>query len=185
MQAQDPYNVKYPKERTESSPFASPYKCADGEWVCITVLDFPRFRDKVFDILGIAEELAAYDLSDPSKMKQHSVQVIPVMERAFLKKTSTEWLKLMGEADIVCGLLNHMSAVVKDEQAIVNEFVQEYTCRNGNTCMMPCPPIRLRSQPAPLAQSAPLAGEHTRQVLESMGYTDVQIDAMIHSGAIL
>lgn len=184
MQAQEPYNVKFPKERTDSSPFASPYKCADGEWVCITILDYKRFQNKVFEILGIQDEMAKLDLPTQSAVKQHSAQIIPVMEQAFLKKTSAEWMALLKEADIVCGVLNHMRDVPKDEQAIVNQFVQEYNFRNGKSCMMPCPPIRLQSQPAPLAESAPFIGEHTAQVLLNMGYTQEQLDEMIRSGAV-
>lgn len=184
MQAQEPYNVKYPKERIDSSPFASPYKCADGEWVCITILDYNRFQDKVFEILGIQEEMSKLDLPTQAAVKKHSAQIIPVMEQAFLKKTSGEWMKLLKEADIVCGVLNHMSDVSKDEQAIVNQFVQEYHFRNGKSCMMPCPPIRLQSQAAPLAESAPFIGEHTRQVLQNMGYAEGKIDEMIQAGAV-
>lgn len=184
MQAQEPYSVKFPKERTDSSPFVSPYKCADGEWMCITVLDYARFQNKVFEILGIQEEMSKLDLPTQAAVKKHSAQIVPVMEQAFLKKTSREWLRLFKEADIVCGLMNHMSDVPKDEQAIVNQFVQEYHCRNGNTCMMPCPPIRLESQAAPLAESAPLIGEHTRQVLLNMGYAEDKIDEMICAGAV-
>jgi len=78
-----------------------------------------------------------------------------VMERAFLKKTAAEWQKLFKEADIVCGILNHMSEAMVNEQAAANEFVQEYTCHNGEKCLMPCPPVRLASQPLPKSGFTP------------------------------
>ena len=182
--AQEKYNAKFPKERCDVSPLAASYKCADGEWFGITILDQDRYREPAFEILGIKEELAPLNITTPKRMKELSAQVVPVMERAFLKKTSKEWLKLFQEADIVCGILNHMKDVAKDEQAIVNEFVQEYTCRNGQVCMMPCPPLRMASQPVPKAYTAPLAGEDTVEVLERMGYSAQDVDRLMTDGAV-
>ena len=184
LQAQDAYGIKFPRTRAESSPFSSPYRCADGEWICITVLDFARFRDVIFRILGIEEEMKRFDVPTIAEMKKNSVEIIPIMEKAFLKKSSAEWLAELKAADVVCGRMTHMNEVSKDPQAIENHFVQEYSFRNGRSCMMPCPPIRLASQPDPLAESAPLAGEDTRQVLLQAGYSEEEIEAFIRSGAV-
>ena len=184
LQAQDCYGVKYPKTRTMSSPFSSPYRCADGEWLCITVLDYDRYRDTIFRILGIEEEMAAFDIPTQADIKKQCAQIIPIMEKAFAKKTCDEWLRLLKAADVVCGRLNHMREVSCDEQAIVNQFIQPYHCRSGNTCMMPTPPIRLASQEVPLAESAPLTGEDTLAVLREFGYTEAEIESLKESGTI-
>ena len=104
----------------------------------------------------------------------------------FMKKTSAEWIKLLKEADVVCGVLNHMKDVSRDEQAIANSFIQQYNFKNkeGESCMMPCPPIRLGSQQPPIAVSAPLPGEDTREVLAKMGYSTEYIAEMLALGAV-
>ena len=103
-----------------------------------------------------------------------------------MKKTSSEWIKLLKEADVVCGVLNHMKDVSRDEQAIANSFIQQYNFKNkeGESCMMPCPPIRLGSQQPPIAVSAPLPGEDTREVLIKMGYSTEYIAEMLNLGAV-
>jgi len=184
MQAQDKYHVKFPKERPDASPFSTSYQCADGEWIGLTILDHDRYRAPAFEILGITEEMGPLNITTQEAMKAKSAQVIPIMERAFRKKTAKEWLREFQDADIVCGILNHMSDATKDEQAIVNEFVQEYTCHNGETCMMPCPPTRLASQPLPKSGFTPLAGEDTVEVLERMGYSAQDIDRLMTDGAV-
>ena len=105
------------------------------------------------------------------------------MERAFAKKTSAEWLTLFKQADIVCGVLNHMRDAAVDEQAAVNGYIQDYTCRNGGVCKMPCPPIRMASQPIPRSEKAPVPGEDTDEVLASLGYTPEQIARLKQDGA--
>lgn len=79
------------------------------------------------------------------------------------------------------GVKKHSAQIVP---VMERAFVQEYHFRNGNVCMMPCPPIRLESQAVPLAKSAPLIGEHTRQVLLNTGFAEDKIDEMIHAGAV-
>lgn len=184
LQAQDKYHIKWPKERADSSPFSTSYKCADGEWIGITILDHDRYRATVFDLLGVTEEMAPMNITTQEAMKAMSAQIIPVFERAFLKKTSREWLELFRAADVVCGILNHMRDAIKDEQAIVNDFVQEYSCHNGEVCMMPCPPVRLASQPTPKATKTPLSGEDTRKVLSELGYEEQEITQLICGGAV-
>ena len=181
LQAQEKYGAKFPKERCDVSPLAASYKCADGEWFGITILDFARYSNPCFEILGIKDELNITSFKD---MVSRKPQVVATMERAFLKKTSVEWLKLFKEADIVCGILNHMRDVVKDESALANEFVQEYTCRNGEVCMLPCPPLRMASQPLPKSYCAPFPGEDTVEVLERMGYSAQDIDRLMADGAV-
>ena len=183
IQAQEKYHIKFPKERPDCSPFASAYKCADGEWISITILDMDRYRVPALDILGVTEELAPLNITTSAQMKANSEHVIPVLERAFLKKTSAEWFRLFREADIVCGILNHMSEVLVNEQAVANDFVQEYTCHNGEKCLMPCPPVRLASQPLPKSGFTPLAGEDTVDVLERLGYSAQDIDRLMTDGA--
>ena len=184
IQAQDKYQVKYPKQRSECSPFSSAYKCADGEWITITILDHDRYRAPVFEILGVTEEMAPLEITTQEAMKRKSAQVMPILERAFRKKPAAEWLAQLKAADVVCGIMNHMNDATKDEQALVNGFVQDYTCHNGQVCKMPCPPTRLGSQPLPQAKSAPLAGEDTAAVLEAMGYSAEAIEQLIKDGAV-
>lgn len=179
--AQEKYHAKFPKERCDVPPFSTSYKCADGEWFGITILDPDRYRDSAFEILGIKEEL---NIANQQQMRERRAEVLAAMERAFLTKPAKEWLKLFKEADIVCGILNHMSDVVKDEQALANEFVQEYTCRNGEVCMMPCPPLRMASQPLSKSYCAPFPGEDTVEVLERMGYSAQDIDRLMTDGAV-
>ena len=180
------YGISYPKKRSECSPFATIYRCADDEWVSVTILDYLRYRDIAFNLLGVAEEFGKQniDVSTLANLKKNSDRVIPILEAAFLKKTAAEWDKLFNEADLVCSRLTHMTDVHHNEQARVNGFVQDYTFRNGETAVLPCPPIRMASQPPARSDYAPLAGENTDKVLADMGYSAEKIAELKAMGAV-
>lgn len=180
------YKINYPKKRSECSPFATIYRCGDGEWISVTILDYLRYRDIAFDLLGVADELKEehIDVSTIAMLKKNSDRVIPILERAFMQKSADEWADLFSEADLVCSKLNHMTDVHTNEQAVTNGFVQEYTFRNGEKAVLPCPPIRMASQPPARTDYAPLAGENTKKVLADMGYSMEKIGELKEIGAV-
>lgn len=184
IEAEDKYGMKFPKERTDVSPLSAAYRCSDGEWICITVLDYHKLAAKLFRILGVEQQIEENDIHSFAELKQKSAIVMPLFEAAFAKKTSVEWLEILKEADMVCSVMNHMRDVCNDEQAIVNNFVQDYRCHDGSICKLPCQPIRLGMVGPTFAEGTPLIGENTDEVLEQYGYTGEEIKNLHQAGAV-
>jgi len=74
--------------------------------------------------------------------------------------------------------------VLEDEQAWANGYIQKYECRNGAERILPTCPVRLGSQGVIKLGKPVLYGEHNVDVLESLGYTAEQIDALKENGTI-
>ena len=45
-------------------------------------------------------------------------------------------------------------------------------------------PIKFSKTPSTVERGAPLAGQHTREILKAAGYDDARIDALMKSGAL-
>jgi crotonobetainyl-CoA:carnitine CoA-transferase CaiB-like acyl-CoA transferase len=45
-------------------------------------------------------------------------------------------------------------------------------------------PIKFSDTPGSVRSAAPLLGQHTREVLRSLDYSDAQIDTLEHAGAV-
>lgn len=184
MVAQEPYCHQFPEKRNFGSATNLAYRCADGEWVRCTIFEYERYADKFFNALGVTEQVAAFGVTDMKSMNAHADDLVPLFEKVFLTKPSAEWLKMFAELDIVSGRINHFSDVLKDEQAWANQYLQTYKCVNGVERVLPTCPVRLGSQGA-LPLGAPMSyGEHNRQVLADLGYTEAQIDEIIAKGAL-
>lgn len=184
MMAEKPYSYPFPEPRLSGNPMNLAYKCADNQWMRCTVFEYDRYAAKVFNALGIAEEISALGISDMKTLMAKAPQAIPIYEKAYLKKTSAEWLAIFKSLDVVCGKLNHFADVFEDEQALANEYIQPYQCLNGQTRMITTAPVRLGSQGA-LKIGAPFApGAHTVGVLQGLGYSADAIAEMKESGAL-
>jgi len=175
---QERYGNKYPKTRLEGNPLAIPYRCKDGEWIMLSVLEIERYWPAFCEALGREELLTEERFKSRQNILDHRSELIPILEETFASKDRDEWVKILKEADIVHARLQHFRDIPKDEQAWANDFVYEKTFANGEKAILPSTPIRFHEGGPPLRQRGPLLGEHTREVLKELGYSSEQIEEM-------
>ena len=182
VMAQAPYEHRFPEIRNMGIPMNLSYRCADGEWVRCTLFEFDRYAGKFFDALGVTAEMEALGVTNLDLSIEKAGDIVPLYEKAFMKKTSAEWLEIFGALDIVCGRLNHFRDVLTDEQAWANDYLQRYHCTNGAERVLPTAPVRLASQgPLPLGKPV-MYGEDNADISAELGYTPEEIAAMTEAG---
>ena len=169
---------------TNEETYALLYRCKDGEWFLINSLDYNRDALKIYDLLGLSEEVRALGVVDAATKTEHNVELLGMFQKVFLEKTCAEWVKIFREADIVSGAMSHFRDVSHDEQAWANDFLEEYTTHNGEKCVIARPPIRLRSVEYAPTKLASRPGEQTDEVLRAYGYSEEEIAEMHACGAV-
>ena len=85
-------------------------------------------------------------------------------------KTTAEWMRLMRAADIWCGPVYGYAELVDDPQVKHNGSFVEYDHPTEGHVKTPGFPIRFSKTPSSVERGAPLAGEHSRDVLREAGY---------------
>jgi crotonobetainyl-CoA:carnitine CoA-transferase CaiB-like acyl-CoA transferase len=86
--------------------------------------------------------------------------------------------------DIWAGPVYSYADLVDDAQVAHNGTFVEYDHPTEGHVKTPGFPITFSKTPSTVARGAPLAGEHTRDVLREAGYPDDRIDALVAAGAI-
>lgn len=99
-------------------------------------------------------------------------------------RTSAEWLALLRAAGIWCGPVYGYADLVEDPQIKHNGTFVEYEHPTEGHVKTPGFAIHFSKTPSIVERGAPLAGEHTREVLRQAGYGEEQIEHLINSGAI-
>ena len=174
----------YRKPRQDENCMATRYRCKDGEWFLINSLGYNRDALRIYNLLGIADEVRALGVVDMATKAEHNVELMTMFEKAFLEKTCAEWVELFKAADIVSGAMPHFRDVATDEQAWANNFLEEYTSHNGEKCVIARPPIRLNSVPYAPTKLSDRPGERTDEVLRAHGYSEDEIAEMHACGAV-
>ena len=184
VMAEKPYCHEFPEKRNFGIPTNLPYRCADGEWIRCTFFEFERYSERYFGALGIPEVPAQLGVVTMADAMEAAETLVPMFEKIFVTKTSEEWLKIFRELDIVSGKINHFADVLEDEQAWANEYIQKYTCQNGNERILPTCPVRLGSQGAIKLGKPMQYGENNVEVMASLGYSEEQIKELFEKGAL-
>jgi crotonobetainyl-CoA:carnitine CoA-transferase CaiB-like acyl-CoA transferase len=181
---QERYGNRYPKTRLEGNPLAIPYRCRDGEWIMLSILEIERYWPAFCKALGREDLIADERFKSRRDVMDHRGDLIPILEEIFAAKDRDDWIRLLTEADIVHAKMQHFRDIPKDEQAWANDFVVERTFANGAKAIMPNTPLRSHEAGPPSYQGGPLLGEHTREILEEMGYSSEQIEALSYNKII-
>jgi len=184
LQTQPKYGSVYPRSRSRLNPMTGIYQCRDGNWFKMGVLDYNKDALKVYEVLGVSEQVKAMGVVDAATKGQHNAELLALFREVFATKDAAEWENIFKENDLVAGIMHHFRDVCVDEQAWANDFLEEYRFRSGETCAMPRTPIRMASIPFIPSPQSPLPGEQTDNVLRLYGYSEEDILALRERGTV-
>jgi crotonobetainyl-CoA:carnitine CoA-transferase CaiB-like acyl-CoA transferase len=144
------------------------------------IVAFPSLK-KLGEVIGEPAFLAMDDETDSWTRRDE----IFARTRDRLKtRTSAEWLEALRAADIWAGPVYGYADLVADPQVVHNGTFVTYDHPTEGRVTTPGFPIRFSRTPSTVARGAPLAGEHTRELLEGLGYDAARIDALVAGGAV-
>jgi crotonobetainyl-CoA:carnitine CoA-transferase CaiB-like acyl-CoA transferase len=99
------------------------------------------------------------------------------------RQSTAHWLEALERADIPVQRMNSLEDILRDPHLkAIGYFKPIEHPSEGALVSMKVPSDWSQTQPG-YRRHAPRLGEHTREVLREAGYDDVQIDAMVKSGA--
>ena len=184
LRTQPKYKSPFPRTSVEEGALTRKYKCKDGKWFVIHVLDYNKDAHKVYDLLGISEKVKEIGIVDAATKRTYNAELSELCEQIFLTRDCAEWVSSFKAADLVADSMYHFSEVSTDEQAWANDFLEEFTFRSGETCAMPRTPIRMASVPIVPSPPAPLPGEQTDEILRAYGFGEDEILDMKNRGVV-
>jgi crotonobetainyl-CoA:carnitine CoA-transferase CaiB-like acyl-CoA transferase len=116
--------------------------------------------------------------------RAHLDELYALVDDKFLAKTTAEWIAVLEAHDMICAPCAEYEDVVRDRQALENGYVLTVEHPTNGPTRVVGFPWRFSETPAHAAPAAPELGEHTEEILLSLGYTWEQIGALREAGAI-
>jgi crotonobetainyl-CoA:carnitine CoA-transferase CaiB-like acyl-CoA transferase len=159
----------------QSAPFGI-YETSDGH-VCISVNPIPILSEILED-----EGLLAYD--SPEILREKRDEVFFRIEAITRTKPTSYWVEKLLEKDLwVSEVRNHLE-VEHDPQAIHLNAFTSYEHPEAGTIRTVDIPVRLSETPGSIQRHPPLIGEHNREILRELGYSDKQIESFETEGVL-
>jgi crotonobetainyl-CoA:carnitine CoA-transferase CaiB-like acyl-CoA transferase len=162
------------------------YKTRDG-FIAVGCLSTP-LRRRLLGALGmedwrLGKPPSEVDASDPA-IVAFGKQLVAQAEAIFSSKLTAEWLRILDEAGVPSGPLKFTEELLDDPQVVENNLVCEIDHPLMGAVRMPSPMIQMSATPLEAQGSSPTLGEHTDDVLRSLGYDDGRIAQLRERGVI-
>jgi crotonobetainyl-CoA:carnitine CoA-transferase CaiB-like acyl-CoA transferase len=151
-----------------------PYACKDG-WVTLGALE-PKFWQAWCRGIG-REDLIERQFEPPGSETHAEV------ERLFLERTRTEWQEFASSHDCCLEPVLDLDEALDTELVRARRMVVELDQPGTDGVKLLGVPVKLSRTPGAPAGPGPALGEHTDEVLASLGYSDDEIAALKERGA--
>ena len=181
------FDDKYPKSRKNAiSPVINSYKCKDGKWIFLSILEHERYFPQLCKVLGIEDLAQDERFITTGESKKNAVALIAELDKAFIQFTQDELVEKMVAEDIAHERIQHFEDVIKDAQAIDNKFIYEHTHRNSEKTYLSATPIKFGGvTDVNVKCDAPLVGEHSDEILREIGYDEDKIKTLLEDKIIV
>jgi len=152
-----------------------PYACSDG-WVTLGALE-PKFWQAWCCGVG-REDLIERQFERPGSEAHAEV------ERIFLERTRDEWRAFAERHDCCLEPVLGVDEALDSELVRAREMVVELEQPGAGPVRLLGVPVKLSRTPGAPAGPGPALGEHTEEVLGSLGYSPGEVAALLESGAV-
>jgi crotonobetainyl-CoA:carnitine CoA-transferase CaiB-like acyl-CoA transferase len=150
------------------------YQAGDGRWLMVLCATEEHWR-KLCQTLDRTALLADPLFETKEKRAENDGALEEILAAAFRGKPAGEWIAALQEARVPAALSQTYLEVLGDPHVLANDL---FDCKShrqfGETRAVGVTP-RFSEMTGVIARPTPLLGEHTREVLSGLGYSEGQI----------
>jgi crotonobetainyl-CoA:carnitine CoA-transferase CaiB-like acyl-CoA transferase len=153
------------------------YETKDGRYLSLGALE-PKFWENACRVLGRG------DFVEQCFKSSAQEEMIAAFREIFKTKTASEWLTAFENVDTCIALINDIAEMVDDPQVKHRGLIAEIEHPTEGKLKQIAPTVKLSSTPGDLRLPPPLLGQHTREILKSVDYTDEMIESLAREGVV-
>ena len=176
---------KAPRRMGNGHPNIVPYQdfpTADSDMILAIGNDgqFARFCE----IAGHGEWATDERFATNAGRVRHRADLLPLLRRATVMKTTAEWISLLENAAVPCGPINDLAGVFADPQVMHRGLRLDLPHAAGGTAPQVGNPIRFSATPVAYDRAPPRLGQDTEAVLRELGRGATEIAALRAAGVV-
>lgn len=156
------------------------YKARDG-YMNIAVFG-SKIWERFCDILGAPEWVTDERYHDKPSRSVNRDSLNAEINRRLAAQDRSHWIARLNEGGVACGLINDLREVFDDPQIHHLNIVKEVVSERLGKQRMVGQPVQLTRTPSTIVRSAPRRGEHTEEILKTLGYGDEDLARMKSHG---
>jgi formyl-CoA transferase len=153
----------------------------DNDYIYVIIQ--PQVWAPLMKLVGRPELIEHPQYATPEARISRLDDCFGIIEQWTLKHDKFEAMRLLNEADVPCGPILSMKDLYNDPSLRKSGTLVEVQQPDRGSFVTVANPIRLSDNQVPVTRS-PQLGEHTVEILKSLGYSDREIEALRAEGTV-
>jgi len=162
--------------RGTKGALAEKYKCKDGRWFILVMLNEEREWPLLLRCLKREDVNDDKRFNTREDRAKNSLELMKILDEEFLSKDWGQLKELFEKSGVTFGSISEPYDHINDQQIADNEFFTKFTDKED--LLTVDSPIFMKDEKKRKPQTAPEIGEHTRQILEELNYDKNEIDKL-------
>ncbi|MCB0877238.1 MAG: CoA transferase [Solirubrobacterales bacterium] len=162
----DPERLEFPGW-DDTVPYQA-FAADNGEWMAVAVVSPATWK-------ALCTAIGRSELADDERFATNPLRVdnrdelIPILDAEFSKRSRPDWLQTLDAAGVPCAPIQELRELMTDPLMLKSGVLTELEHPTAGRVRTLGPGIRMSHTPASVGTPAPRLGEHTTEILESIG----------------
>jgi crotonobetainyl-CoA:carnitine CoA-transferase CaiB-like acyl-CoA transferase len=169
-----------PREKSQNA-FTNYYRCRDGRWLILTILNEERQWPAFVKCLGREDLQNDSRFATSRDRMRNAVEFTSVLDQTFATRDRSEWREILTAGGIVFDVVASAQDIPNDSQIIANDILVPF---DNDTVLTVTSPICIEGQQKVRPRRPPAVGQHTDVILREAGYDAAAVEKLRSDGAV-
>ncbi|QEY63275.1 CoA transferase [Metapseudomonas lalkuanensis] len=169
-----------------AAPYSAPneaFQAEDG-WIMVAAYNGNRW-ERLCTVLGHPEWAGDPRFVSSAQRVVHRAEMQDALNTVFRTRNTAHWLEKLRAADILCARVADYSDLLNHPQIAENGMLASIAHPRHGMLRVPGFPVNSAEAGKQPYKPAPDKGEHSRELLAEMGFSELEVAQMLESGAVI
>ena len=174
-------NDEPPSKVGAAHPTLTPYQafmCQDNKYINVAV-GSERIWARFCEAMKQEELTRNPEFATNGDRVRNRSKLVPYLQQLFLTRPVDEWVANLQEYSVPCGPIKDLADVFADPQIKSREMFVEMPHPTLGSIKQTGLPIKFSRTPGGLDRPPPLLGEHNREILRELEFSDADISELV------
>tara|TARA_B100000212_G_scaffold341789_1_gene326076 strand:- start:2475 stop:3701 length:1227 start_codon:yes stop_codon:yes gene_type:complete len=181
------FNADFPDRQIEAPlhPFGGRYKTKDGRFLLLAIIDAAKEWPKFLKAMNLEYLNEDEKFSSFKNLNSNFQDLYKILEEQFAQYNLSEVIDKLKNSGVTFGFMNKSNDLSEDQQFLDSEVLIKYDNKAfGDNSLTVNSPVFLKNEPKKIPEKGPELGEHTKQILLSLGKSEQDIKQLKKEGII-